>query len=555
MAMEINVLFHGALPTKAALACALKELGFPLSIVDLDGSLDEQRGFLPMRLKREQTGVEFDVFNSRADVEDIAGGREIDPAFDRSANFRWGGDESEMLCALCASAALAQIVGGVVLGEDDETPLTAEQAIAAARQSLQPRAKTPRVGGTTPADIKRYLKPLLERRRDLVLMGRMLLIRPVRHLLRGALLERSDQHTLRIYWYVQPLYDPGPGSGYGDRLLGGWLHVWQPHFEPLLMNILDEDVFSRVGPMVTLSHFADALAESIWNMTPPVKALVLAGAHERAETYVRELERTDPDRWKRWAEEQRAFLARDIAGICAEAHAREAKTVQAMKLESIWEASPFAVEVSAHERASRTSEPSFSTSPWIERPEWLLQDLPNRPGEVRFAKEILYREGNNVLLVPLSREAAEARHRNGEPYAFAARLQDERLVTLRHFRRDPCDPVRVGPGASSSDGGLIEIAGSARVLVVNFDSESRTTVALGSFHVLERGTTRSLWNSVVNRWAGEISVHDGHRSREMPLTDVERELLTCAIPAFGEFEELKDRALAWLRIAGFGELI
>lgn len=137
MSMEINVFFCGKLPSKAALSDAMTQLGFPLTITPDAGSLHKQKGFMPMRLDGKESGVEFDVFDGRADVEDIANGREVDAKFDRSANFRWGGDEGEMLCALCASAALAQLTGGVVLGDDDDEPLSPEQAIVAARQSLE----------------------------------------------------------------------------------------------------------------------------------------------------------------------------------------------------------------------------------------------------------------------------------------------------------------------------------------------------------------------------------------------------------------------------------
>lgn len=117
MCVEINVLFHGMLPTKAALTRAMKELGFPLTISHAAGSLEQQSGFMPMRFRRTETGVEFDVFADRADIEDLtkdlAG--DVDPRFDRSANFRWGGDENEMVCGVCAAAALARIVTRVLL--------------------------------------------------------------------------------------------------------------------------------------------------------------------------------------------------------------------------------------------------------------------------------------------------------------------------------------------------------------------------------------------------------------------------------------------------------
>src|SRR5262245_29109422 len=95
MAMELHVLFRGKLPGKAALSRAMKELGFPLRITPAAGSLEQQSGFMPIRLGREETGVEFDVFNEHNVVEDAAG-QKVDPDFRRSANLRWAGDESEM---------------------------------------------------------------------------------------------------------------------------------------------------------------------------------------------------------------------------------------------------------------------------------------------------------------------------------------------------------------------------------------------------------------------------------------------------------------------------
>ena len=70
----------------------------------------------------------------------------------------------------------------------------------------KPRDKLP---GTRPADIKRYLKPLLEQRDDLVLVGRHLFIRPVRHLMRGAFFHRtSDKFNFGVFRMVKPLYQP-----------------------------------------------------------------------------------------------------------------------------------------------------------------------------------------------------------------------------------------------------------------------------------------------------------------------------------------------------------
>ena len=112
----MRVLFAGKLPGKAKLARKMKELGFPFSIVPPLGSLEEQEGHLPMRFRGDETGVEFDVFEEREDLAEIADA-ELVQRFERSANFRWSGDQIEMLCGMCACAALATLVDGLVLEE------------------------------------------------------------------------------------------------------------------------------------------------------------------------------------------------------------------------------------------------------------------------------------------------------------------------------------------------------------------------------------------------------------------------------------------------------
>lgn len=160
MAMERHVFFHGKLPNKALLARAMKDLGFPFSIVEARGSLERQSGFMPMKLKGEETGIEFDVFEGRSAIDELEPG-EVDTSFDRSANFRWGGDESEMLAALCASAALAKLTNGVVFDEEEGSLLSPDEAIevAATHYASLVKVAAPKEPGTRPADIKRYLKP------------------------------------------------------------------------------------------------------------------------------------------------------------------------------------------------------------------------------------------------------------------------------------------------------------------------------------------------------------------------------------------------------------
>jgi hypothetical protein len=148
MAMEMHVFFRGALPGKAALNRAMKELKFPFSIAPPASSIEQHSGLLPMRLRREETGVELSVFNGRDVVEELAE-QDVDPGFDRVASFRWSSDESEMLAALCAAAALAKLVNGIVLEEWDGRLLQPAEAVAFARQHL--KAAKPRAASPAPA--------------------------------------------------------------------------------------------------------------------------------------------------------------------------------------------------------------------------------------------------------------------------------------------------------------------------------------------------------------------------------------------------------------------
>ena len=165
-----------------------------------------------------------------------------------------------MLCALCTAAALAKLTKGVVL--DEEGSLSVDQAIEQARgfsNSVKP--PDPRYG-TRPADIKRYLKPLLELRSDLVVVGRLLLIRPVRHLLRGALFERtSDKYRFGVRPYIEPVFGTPNSCGYGGLIFGRW-EVWQPHFVPLLMDCLATEAFDRWAPVTTFEGLATKVIAS-----------------------------------------------------------------------------------------------------------------------------------------------------------------------------------------------------------------------------------------------------------------------------------------------------
>ena len=578
MSMEIHVFFRGKLPTKPVLAKAMKELGFPITIPSRRDSLEKQSGFLPMRLNREEAGAEFDVFEGRENIADIMGDEvsEVEPGFDRCGSFRFGGNENEMVTAICASAALAKLVGGVVLEGESGELMPVDEAIAWAKEIFDDwmkvknieaaKPKSERQPGTKPTDLKRYLRPLLEKRKDLVLVDRLLLIQPVRHLIRGVYFARSGKYDFRCWSFVNPLYAPtglGTGDTFGDYFQVPHCDVSEPHFEPLLIDGLAEDVFATLGPIVRMNDFADFPGPNLdrtFFLGANVISLVLAGERDRAAEFVAQYENDHRHTGaaKNVIRKQWERVSGDIKNVCEEFHAIEAATVKALKLEHVWEPSPFPIELPAAERA-QASEPTFSITPWIERPAWLLGEMPDRPGEACFGKEIHARDQRHLFVVPLTREEAEQRHHAGETYATAERLADGSLLMIRRTSfglRDLGWPPNPDLPRSFSHHILWENSGLVLRSHPMTAFEDPNTVMFWTLRVRDSATQKELWFGQVDLGKGEVSVHDWQRgdqaysSRE--ATAPEREIARCPVPGFADHADLVARIRSLLEKTGYG---
>jgi hypothetical protein len=243
-------------------------------------------------------------------------------------------------------------------------------------------------------------------------------------------------------------------------------------------------------------------------------------------------------------------------------HAQEAETVKALKLERIWEPSPFPVELPAAERMSRSADPAFSTTPWIAPPSWLWQELPTEPGEVRFAKKVLWRDGDIILTAALSREEAEERHRALEDYVLVARLADGFLLVIDLSGWDRNDPESSNhiPTWSPSASLAIELRGHSHVVYArtSTDWDHTGVVEIDFVDVDERLTRHNLWHCFIDLKEGVKRLHDS-RGDEKEFTESElppaaRELAICPMPAFGEYAELGVRLRALLQALDYGDI-
>lgn len=615
MSIEMHVLFAGKLPSKAKLARKMKELGFPFSIVPPLGSLETQEGYMPMRFRRDETGVEFDVFEEREDLAEIAGA-DLAQTFERSANFRWGGDVTEMLCGMCACAALATLVDGLVLEGESGDRLSPEQAVERARTTLAttapPETKRRRDPGTRPADIRRYVKPLLKVRDDLVLIDRRLVIRPVRHLLRGVYFERSSHPFIfNLSRTIKPLYvSSREWFGHGGRFgVTGW-RVYESYFQALLEAELAQEGFERVGRVTTLSEFRAYLEPTLpydGDEAYVVTAL-LCGERERAAEHLERLkerrarsteshyqdllerkargevwehqdlmmrelekERREGDSYYLKMRDLFDSFTRDVETFCAQRHAEEANNAKKLKLDGIWEPSPFPIELPAAEQR-RAAEALFSTTPWITQRSSPLMDLPAVPGELRFAVDVGRRDGRLILIAPLTRQEAEERHQRFEKYALAVRLGSGLdFVLQRAPCTDPNDPFLRSYRDRLSEAQrhrlTFWIALQSGPLLASVSAypppDGRDGVFEPSWLDVMDWTTRSSWSRNLVLPGDRLFPGDGVAVKNTPPsvehghfvpTSAQYDLVSFPPPAFGDYADLAEYLQTMLRLTGYGEL-
>ena len=572
MAVYLYVFYPGRLPSKAALTRCFEELGFPLAFRRFAGSLDASRGGVPMRLGGEDTWFDLTTWSvEEPELADI----KINPRLTHCAICQFGAGDEGTAAAVCFAVAVAKLANGALYDPQSGRRATLKKTIAWAHEVIEQARRRPLSQGTRPRDIRRYLGSLLRQRDDLALVGNRLFVRPIRHLVRGASLFRSGlKYSLQVWSTVIPLYDRD--NSVARQIEGVEFEVWQPHFEPLLLATLADEIFDEAGRMTTLAGFAQEQSGRYERRGfPEMTSMVLAGELDRAAAYVEEVERksdrevgawVDEIELKRWMEGEAKHPARvhweslvkDVEATCAAYRARQLKTVKAMRLERFWEPAPFPVELPRGRRAE-SSEPLFSTTPWPARPEWLWQQLPEQPGEVRYAAHFLRRDDNIRLLVALTPEQAEVRHHAWEGYDLLARLPDGLLAHVSPSPAwDPNRPQDVSPREPEEPGIHVVVEGNSHIGYGQIPAGSHDggTVAFESFGAHPNNDRH--WELTLDFDRNIKSLCDYRGGKfvraETALTAAERDLATFPKPAFGEYMVPAERLRELLRVTGYGEI-
>jgi len=213
----------------------------------------------------------------------------------------------------------------------------------------------------------------------------------------------------------------------------------------------------------------------------------------------------------------------------------------------------------AAQRASRCSEPTFVAKPWPAAPPWLWQDLPQQPGEVRYAKDYV-RHGNEAkLLVPLTAEEAEDRHRALESYDVVRREPDNRLLSISHYTGwDRNDPEERPPGLTRPSYWIGYGSEAERVSATTSSTYFEDPGLMQIFRISVLRKSNEVWLAYFVLHEDRRSIHDWRSGEKVytsvPLTEAERDLCTFPTPRFGEYAVFIERIRALLRIAGYGEL-
>lgn len=222
---------------------------------------------------------------------------------------------------------------------------------------------------TTASQIKKLVKPLLERHSDLFLSGQWIYIKPVRHLARAILIDRTgDANRFQPRWALISLCEPQEcfGLNWGALLYNpspeARLWKWSdPSLQETLFAVIEQEALPLLRPIETLDDFAAFTSSrerfpSTYLDGYHLRKIVVdvaRGDFEAARAICAELiaGRTKwsmpdmSDEFDRITKVLCPLLAaNDIPGMVRLLREWEAYTVKQLKLETIWEPTPFPVE-------------------------------------------------------------------------------------------------------------------------------------------------------------------------------------------------------------------
>jgi hypothetical protein len=134
---------------------------------------------------------------------------------------------------------------------------------------------------TTAADIKKLIAPILARHSDLALAKRYLVIKPVRHIVRGILIDRtSGKDGLTPFWTADFLAYPmagvtvGSGSSWFPNV-GHSFSTTQTDLAERLSAAIEDFALPKLRPVVSITDYVHHATEYVQNRINDLRPLSL----------------------------------------------------------------------------------------------------------------------------------------------------------------------------------------------------------------------------------------------------------------------------------------
>jgi hypothetical protein len=221
---------------------------------------------------------------------------------------------------------------------------------------------------TTLAQTKRVLKPFLGSHPEFELVQRALVIRPIHHVVRQVLIGRTSQADLfRPVYCVMHLFEVKSSIflNWGSEIYkpekGSWRWSDQSSI-PRLIDLIETVALPQIKPIGTIEDLIDFVDKhpmrhhlfcqpltkllfdtALGDLNSARQICAEFFANRTEATYGRDAE--DKMQFRRLKELCRRLALDDRAGLAALLHEWEAQTVKNLKLEHLWQPSPFPLEL------------------------------------------------------------------------------------------------------------------------------------------------------------------------------------------------------------------
>jgi hypothetical protein len=206
---------------------------------------------------------------------------------------------------------------------------------------------------TTVAQVKQVVQPLLQRNPDLTLVGRLVVMKPVHHILRGVLISRSlDPKSFVPNWSAVFLFEPNARFHlfWGTRMRGIW-DLGVPDLPEKLADAIEREALPVLRSIITIDDFV-GFARGAWTEDLKPYVDVARGDLEAAQSMCDFFASLNgcfglsQDEFEHIVQNLCPLIAaNDRRGLARTLRKYEAESVKRLKLEKFWEPTPFPIEM------------------------------------------------------------------------------------------------------------------------------------------------------------------------------------------------------------------